>query len=1070
MTTLLAKQVAAFRHQHGISSLGPKRTAAPSVLFTPQEAKRVEPEAFAALALRGVEQASLLDPEIASYGSLFEGPQRDRDLMTREENAALDEKIHHLLLLLSPHLQATSAQECLEGLLYRYHAHRWNVDDLMGAALPHHDSPLFTKLVQGLHVEGKPLWSWLATLKAKPAALLRSALAKYCAKDIAVLIFVGKVMEENLKLQKPNRALMTFYAALWLDTLALQGSLAQELVQALLPTLMLMLRRPQPKDAFHAGLTIAGALCTKVELEASVQSKIIHFAARQAKGAEGQPATALMAAVLQLQAVQSVDNAAVKALAKHGPEELLEALPVGVDCGNLLASVVKAGLGQLAEPSEASEEIEALILGLLRDAPTLRRYAAPLSAAVLQAFVSAIAGNSSAKERKRITKLYQEPVQLLSGTVPAALAEAIRRAVDQALALEVDTEPLVSLLAPACAAVKGEEGDQEKLLPAVQAFQHKSAKVRSRAVQTAVAKLGEDQEEGTQVTQERRRLMASLALQSLDDENVEVVAVALKQETLWTSSEVAPSTAADVLSAALRRLLRHGQFKGNPKTLQELFRSLLQEDSRVRALFPLMIQASAWVYGREDAEEERRRLDALLLPPLLLAFAGLDAAEEVAGPLLRLEEAAAEFCKVSEEPLLKGDRAAEADEGCGPRISAVAQAADDEACERLADLAGAQAEVQLAGLGSQVAAASVLAAALQRQKAPKLVLRSAAACQRLAKHLVASSLTSDLLKPLWKACLEAAASPASSSSRRKSGKSSLNSAGSAEAATLLLEVALMRPKAFAGDLHASLTCGAAALRPALLQLSLGSHGGPPGIRANALLLLRSLLVNGWAADQMMLVLLLARLASTEEKQVRAASVAVLESLQAASMDDSVDTLVEAKLLLPTASVGPEKVCSSMGQLPKELWSSLLELLLQQRAELLQDPVAAHNVLQKVLGLKGGLPKASREQASRFWLFGLARLEPQLAAGLTTALPGALSLRSAQEPLAKTAQWAAKSAAASWTQGHRARLPTIAHMSSASAGCQPRHLHCCWLPCPSCCIWREEADRDDWWKQQLTHQV
>ena len=103
----------------------------------------------------------------------------------------------------------------------------------------------------------------------------------------------------------------------------------------------------------------------------------------------------------------------------------------------------------------------------------------------------------------------------------------------------------------------------------------------------------------------------------------------------------------------------------------------------MRALFPLMIQASAWVYGREDAEQERRRpgpaiacaqsytlalfcrLDALLLPPLLLAFAGLDAAEagesrprqddgstsawpqEVAGPLLRLEEAAAEFCKAT---------------------------------------------------------------------------------------------------------------------------------------------------------------------------------------------------------------------------------------------------------------------------------------------------------------------------------------------------------------------------------------------------------------------------------------
>ena len=78
-------------------------------------------------------------------------------------------------------------------------------------------------------------------------------------------------------------------------------------------------------------------------------------------------------------------------------------------------------------------DIEALVLGVLRDAVTLRCYAAPLSAAVLQAgyggisarapldgfsvssllhlkrkaYMAAIAGISSAKERKRITKVYQ---------------------------------------------------------------------------------------------------------------------------------------------------------------------------------------------------------------------------------------------------------------------------------------------------------------------------------------------------------------------------------------------------------------------------------------------------------------------------------------------------------------------------------------------------------------------------------------------------------------------------------------------------------------------------------------
>ena len=62
--------------------------------------------------------------------------------------------------------------------------HQWNVDDLMAAALPHHDSPLFTKLVQGLHVEGKPRWSWLTTLKAlKPRNHAKNAQKRWFSMD-----------------------------------------------------------------------------------------------------------------------------------------------------------------------------------------------------------------------------------------------------------------------------------------------------------------------------------------------------------------------------------------------------------------------------------------------------------------------------------------------------------------------------------------------------------------------------------------------------------------------------------------------------------------------------------------------------------------------------------------------------------------------------------------------------------------------------------------------------------------------------------------------------------------------
>ncbi|CAK9072096.1 unnamed protein product, partial [Durusdinium trenchii] len=316
MTTLLAKQVAAFKQQHGITAVGPKRTAAPSILFSPQEARSQDPESFASLALHGLSEASVLAPEISKFTELFEGSVKDRDLLTREENDALDRKIHHLLMLLSPHLQARAAQECVEGLLYRYHVHRWNVDDLMAAALPHHDSPLFTKLVQGLHVESKPRWSWMASLKAKPASLIRSTLAKVCSKDSAILSFVGDVVEETLRMQMSNRTLMTFFTAIWLDTLAL--SVGNDLVQVAIPTVLLLLSQSQ--DAFYAGATITGALCVKTELEEHLQRQLLLKLARQVIGQDGSAAFVLMAQILQLQEIRELPPSVAKAMAKHGPE------------------------------------------------------------------------------------------------------------------------------------------------------------------------------------------------------------------------------------------------------------------------------------------------------------------------------------------------------------------------------------------------------------------------------------------------------------------------------------------------------------------------------------------------------------------------------------------------------------------------------------------------------------------------------------------------------------------------------------------------------------------------------
>ncbi|CAL1169484.1 unnamed protein product [Cladocopium goreaui] len=509
MTTLLAKQVAAFKQHHGITAVGTKRQVAPSILFSPQEAKSHDPETFAALALHGLSEAAVLEPKLSQYSELFEGTMKDRDLLTKEENGAIDQKIHKLLLLLSPHLQARAAQECVEGLLYRYHAHRWNVDDLMAAALPHHDSPLFTKLVQGLHVENRPRWAWLSTLKAKPATLIRSRLAKYCSKDTAVLSFLGDILEEldaraggleTLQMQLENRALMTFFAAIWLDTIALPEnpefrSVGNDLVQVAIQSLLKLLSQPAQQDAFYAGVTVTGALCAKIQLEESVQGQLLVRLAKQAVGEDGRAAFEVMAAMSQLQELEKMPGGVVKVLAKHGPEELLRAASPSVDAGNLLAMVVKAGLGVEEENVQvrvAEKHMEvlkgypgypfkqhALVQGLLEDSSLMKHHAPQLCRAVLQAFLEGLRNAATAKARKKTVARFQAIVRAPAkclGCAPLELNEAMRQTLSK---VDKDTAETLVQLAPTCAESDGSAATQAS---------RKSAKVRGKATaKTSVA-------------------------------------------------------------------------------------------------------------------------------------------------------------------------------------------------------------------------------------------------------------------------------------------------------------------------------------------------------------------------------------------------------------------------------------------------------------------------------------------------------------------------------------------------------------------------------------------------------
>eukprot|EP00434_Breviolum_minutum_P037351 symbB.v1.2.033116.t1/scaffold4071.1/size45255/3 len=302
-----------------------------------------------------------------------------------------------------------------------------------------------------------------------------------------------------------------------------------------------------------------------------------------------------MAEMLQLQEIRKLPNGVVKVLAKHGPEELLRAASPSVDAGNLLAMIVKESL--LAE----DENAQVLGQGLLEDATMMKCYAWQLCNAVLQAFVESLGSASTAKERKKILTRFQAPAKSLS-QAPLRVGEAMQETVAP---LEKETaEMVVRLLAPSCVT----EG--ESFVPALQAFSHKTAKVRCKAVISAATALeGEGQ---------RQQLMSSLALRAVEDENTEVVASALQQQQLWVSEKVPHTSVVATLVAALCRWVK------SPKSEKNCFQQVFEEP-RAKKLLPLAIQAAAWVKSRKDLDQETsRRLDLKLLPLILVALLGLD--------------------------------------------------------------------------------------------------------------------------------------------------------------------------------------------------------------------------------------------------------------------------------------------------------------------------------------------------------------------------------------------------------------------------------------------------------------
>lgn len=291
-----------------------------SLLFHAREAEEHDLHTIYDIGCNGFAEVAQLNPLTADFSTDLFGPtwkELDRDTQDAATNAAINSRISAFLRVLAPHMLSRAAHKCLEYLIRRFKVHVYNIDALLEAALPFHESTFFGRLVQILELSSAcralgpgsatvGLWHFLSGCKATGAPLTRAVLVKQCLKDAAVLRFIcdaavravsagsevaatAPAAASSLKRTLPL-PIVALFGITAVDVLVTASSVSEGIVSTLLPTVVRALRSgPTAPEFLAAACTVAAALCRRASFTVSPWDGLVRALCTGSSGAAGAP-------------------------------------------------------------------------------------------------------------------------------------------------------------------------------------------------------------------------------------------------------------------------------------------------------------------------------------------------------------------------------------------------------------------------------------------------------------------------------------------------------------------------------------------------------------------------------------------------------------------------------------------------------------------------------------------------------------------------------------------------------------------------------------------------------------
>lgn len=241
MSTSLAEQLKKLKVPQ-TSLIGKKDKKRASLLFDPKEAATIDRETYFKIGVDGLEELIVRNTCFEYFrNNLFYITTKDfeRSVHDVADNNKLNDLIRHFLLCLSPYFMLHCSYKAIEWLIYRYHIHEFNKEDILMLILPYHETNIFARTLQLLNLKENDEWVWLKSLQRPGIHLPKLTLYNHAASSPYFIRFVSKTIKMVLHKNISNANVhYNFYCTTFTGAIEHANDVNEKLITEMVPCLL----------------------------------------------------------------------------------------------------------------------------------------------------------------------------------------------------------------------------------------------------------------------------------------------------------------------------------------------------------------------------------------------------------------------------------------------------------------------------------------------------------------------------------------------------------------------------------------------------------------------------------------------------------------------------------------------------------------------------------------------------------------------------------------------------------------------------------------------------------------